>query len=203
MIIIVDFDGVMCDMLNPLVDLHNDTYQTNFKVENITKWKLPDTMRNLFHETPDFFYNLKPIENAIEGINCLKKYHKIVFATDADNNPDIAKQKMAWWKKYELDHSDLVVTKYKWYLDGDVIIDDAVHHVMEFVDWNKRKQRQAVILDMPYNRDPNLLVDNTYKRNVVRAYDWIDILAHIDYMELPQFKYFDTMMKEIPKQEKA
>lgn len=152
---VIDMDEVMVMFLDDLVKKHNLKYGTTYTVNDFTEYKLPEELINTFLE-PGFFYNLKPFPNAIETISRLIHLgYEIVVATHCNEIGYIAQEKIQWLQKnapFLL--SNLVITKRKDLLRGDLIFDDAPHFLDSF-------KGIKVAMDRPYNQ--NTVVDYRVK----------------------------------------
>ena len=166
----VDLDGVMCDMLTPLLVLYNQTYGTSLTVEDIVTWELPEGSFELFSQTKDFFRGLDPIQGAIEGVNELAISHDLFFVSCAANVPQVAHDKMTWWIEHNLTHIPLIITGKKYLLDLDILIDDAPHHVEEFVTSSDSKL--SILVNAHYNQE----VQTGEEHRIFRALDWGEII---------------------------
>lgn len=172
--IIVDFDGVMCNMHNKLLLLYNQIYNTNYTTDDITDWVLPKGSREIFTQTEGFFADLPPIDGAIEGVNELSKKYEVFFATDAASTPIVAHDKIAWWKSHNLDHIPIVIIGHKYIIDADLIIDDAPHHVEYFL--RSHPDKQAILVDALYNKKVKTGKDS----RVYRAENWSKVVELAD-----------------------
>ena len=123
--IILDLDEVVCDMMNPLITTHNDRFNSDITIDDITSWDLPIDMVEIFTESA-FFPNLPPIPGAIDGVKKLLEWgHDIVIATNHSDNNYIAADKVLWLQEHlpEL-AGNMMIGGRKDILQGDIIIDD-------------------------------------------------------------------------------
>ena len=145
MIIWFDMDGVLCNMIEPMCREHNKKYGTDIKPEDITEWTLSETMKDVYRNTPNFFRILPPIPGMIDLILETNERHEVHIASDPGRVPKIAHDKMQWLRDYGLGKIPVTLTETKYLLRGDILIDDAVHHVKNF-------QGHSILVDAPYNR---------------------------------------------------
>lgn len=176
--VLVDFDGVMCDMLTPLIELFNKQFDCSFTIKNIGSWTLPENMKPIFLHTPDFFANLKPFDGAIEGVKTLAEDFEVYFVTDALSKPNIAKDKLRWREKHGLEDIPIIITGNKGMIKGDIIIDDAPHHLKSFIEAGTNRFGISVdLMGAPYTKklDPSILPYITVAKS------WKEIIYQIEH----------------------
>lgn len=144
--LIIDMDGVLVDMLSSLVEQYNHEFAKSMTVADITQWKLPDGMHEIF-KRPGFFRHLKPYDGAVEAIKTLGRNHRIVIATDCLGISCIKEDKEVWLRAHIWPYiQGAEFTGEKHLIVGDLILDDGPHHLAA---WPGLK----VCMDRPYNRD--------------------------------------------------
>ena len=185
-VLLVDFDGVMCDMLTPVIAIYNRQHHhytgEMLSIKDITDWVLPAGMKEIFMHTPNFFADLKPHEGAIEGVTYLARHFKVYFVTDALSNPNIARDKLRWREKYELTNIPIIITGDKALINGDIIIDDAPHHLKNFISSGSGKVGISVDLKgAPYTQK----LDQDIKPFIKTAKSWDEILDRVYEFSVP------------------
>ncbi len=169
--IICDMDEVLVNFIEPLVKQYNKGLvydDLEMTVEEITDWELHQDLKDIFLHTEGFFFNLPPLEGAIEGIRKLAEEHDIIIASSPSYTGRIAAEKIDWVKKWLPEMIDnLVLTHNKGVFDAHVMIDDSVRFLEQFY-------AGRIIMDRPWNRD--------YNEADVRAYNWDDILWNIGHL---------------------
>ena len=175
LLICVDLDGVVCDLLGPLVKRFNQVTANNIEVKNIVTWKLPDGMKEIMYEYPYIFSKLPLIGGALDGLRALKEDgHELVFVTCASKNSAIAYHKINWYYEQGLDnYGEIIISSNKGIIEGDVLIDDAYHNCTDFVTSRSGLDKRAILVDHPYNWSALLLP------TIKRALDWPDILRKV------------------------
>lgn len=131
--VLLDMDGVITDFIPKLLEMYNYLTNENVKVEDVRGLKTkeyvgdPYTLKKVM-ESPGFIRNLSPAVGAIEGVTKIHKLgHEIVFVSNATNCPTSGFEKRDWLNYYFKDIWDiapLVLTYYKHYVRGDVLVDD-------------------------------------------------------------------------------
>lgn len=148
MIVICDMDEVICDFTNTLLKAYNCKYKSGIKKEDLTKWALPQEMKDIFLETESFFIEMPPFDGAIEFVKELKSISAdLLIATCASGVSRIAKEKMLWMEIWlpEL-VNNMCITSRKDMLRGDYIIDDCPDHLKSFCG-------TPIVWDRPWNKN--------------------------------------------------
>lgn len=174
-IILCDQDDVLARYCKRVMEKYNKKFNTNHTVDELDDWeavkKFGDDMMEIMCE-PSIYLELEPI---IDGINTLKHLIEsdmfdvyIVTAAHASG----CENKYHWIKEhmdfFNTDH--IIYAKKKGLIMGDLLIDDAIHNV---VDFTKLPGRDALLVDMPHNQK---FVDNDH---VKRVKDWNTIGQYI------------------------
>jgi 5'-nucleotidase len=174
--LVVDMDEVIVNLMEPTIEVYNDKYKTNLMLADITEWKLPKGMKELFN-IPGFFLGLPPLEGAVEGMRELrskKEGHDIIIATSPSGTPHIAQEKMLWLKFWLPEFmGGLHLCHRKDRLIGDLICDDCPEYLTNF-------QGARLIMDRPWNRD--LIFDDDFYTNRVKSFD--DIVRQVDLLTM-------------------
>ncbi len=148
---ILDMDECICDMLTPLCQEYSRVIDKAFVIDDIVQYDLSiyPGMKELFLR-PNFFVNLKPYREALKIIAQfhIEGKHEIFIATDPMGMDFIASEKLIWLHEHLpfLLPKNVFLGHRKDLLKGDLIFDDAPHHINGF-DGIK------VIMDKPYNQD--------------------------------------------------
>lgn len=83
--LILDVDGVMVDLITPLLERYNKIYDTDFKYSDIKDYNLRNTLpyfNQAFLDDYDLYFNLKFIDDKIPEILVeLKEKYNIYFVT--------------------------------------------------------------------------------------------------------------------------
>ena len=185
--IVVDMDEVMAQFVAKILRRWNALSGKNFTRDDITSWRMEEvlgadrlgrTAEGLIDEwlaEDGFFEDLDPVPGAVEGVNKLRAHgYDVVFATSI---PEVAVHsytgKRRWLRKHFPDMSmkDMVAISRKGLIDGDVLIDDGPHNIIEWMT-PMRHDRIAIVFDAPWNRH----VDGS---GIYRAKTWSDVLARI------------------------
>lgn len=90
---------------------------------------------------PGFAAHLEPVAGAVEAINKLSIEHEIVFVTaPLKLSPTWGYDRRAWLRQYFPNvNFKLVLTKDKYLVDGDVMIDDHPQLITQWVEERRRR----------------------------------------------------------------
>lgn len=133
MILNLDLDGVFADMESSVKELTGFEYHTNPKLA----WSVIDKVDN-------FFFNLKPLEDAVELFKYIDKYSiypiRILTALPELTNKlaTAERDKKAWVAKYLSDSVEVICVKnwtYKktYCRKGDLLVDDSARNVLDWI----------------------------------------------------------------------
>lgn len=134
--ILIDMDGVICDLITPWFEAYNKDYQDNLLLEDLVSWDTPNLVkkecgRKIFdYWTHELFLSLKPIKGAISSIAALvAKGHEVVIVTSPPFG--CANAKYTWLKKHLpfIPYTNIIMASKKHLLQGDVFIDDSPKNV--------------------------------------------------------------------------
>ena len=172
-------------MMNPLISMHHDRYNSDVTIEDVIQWDLPRDMVQIFIE-PGFFLHLPPIPGAIDGVRDLLSWgHEIIIATNHSNNDYIAADKVLWVQRnLPMLSSNIMIGSRKDVLQGDIIIDDNPDYLIN------SPCPIRIVVDRPWNREHIVTMKDglgggEYKMqlnwfgvndNFYRVYNWQDIL---------------------------
>lgn len=131
-ILYIDMDGVIADFKKEVINTssitHEDFCNGGFSCENLVDQHC--------EQYPNIFYNLPPIENAIDSVMQLFNTFDIYFlSTPMYNVPQSYTDKRLWLEKHfgEKAKKRLILTHRKDLCIGDILIDDRlVNGVSEF-----------------------------------------------------------------------
>jgi 5'-nucleotidase len=163
---IVDMDEVLANFVDPVLFKWNAVYGTAHTRTGFNMWDMSKTLGPGAYQLveswisePGFFRHLKPLDGAIEGLNHFiqdKSRYDVIIATSLSSTVNNGyDDKRAWlhqWFPQLLPRNFFALSR-KEMLRGDILIDDAVHNVM---DWIKTK-RPAIIMDRPWNHNEHFM----------------------------------------------
>lgn len=167
--VLVDMDDTIINLLDAWVDRLNRSCGTEVKAEDITQWNIVESFLTLTSEQvyspllcDDFWYNVMPKEGASEALQRLiNDGHKALIVTSSLYQTLRTKMDVALFGYFPfITWKDVIVTKYKQLIKGDVLVDDGVHN-LENGDYFK------ILMDAPHNR-----AYNAEANGMRRVFDW-------------------------------
>ena len=169
--ILVDMDEVLADLIPSWLSHYNRDYNHNLTAEDLTEWDTskftkPECGKKIYDyfKTPGLFRNLSVRPYAKEFIqNLMDNNYRVLIVSDSPaghaycdyandmasvSNP--ADDKRRWLEEHfpMIDSKDIIFTGKKWFVQGDVIVDDKPTTFLEF----QNRNRNAILIDQPYNR---------------------------------------------------
>lgn len=154
MTILVDMDGVLGDLITPWIARLNFRYCTDVKPEKIKEWDLrkafPELSGNQIYEPlhdPGLWDDVKPVPGAQAMLKRLvDDGHNVYVVTSASRNTASIKLTHFLFKHYKfLSDDNVIITRHKELIDGDVLIDDGPHNF-------GRVRGLNILFDAPHNR---------------------------------------------------
>lgn len=150
-IVKVDMDGVLVDPHQKILDRVNEEFGTDYSTDEWTVWDT-DWMEEPEHgelvmETfrdRHLYRGLDPLPGALEGVKVIKEFANVVIVS----SPMIghADSKLGWLEQHGFGSDERVLVSDKSLVNGDVLIDDALHNVED-------SPHPAVLMDRPWNRN--------------------------------------------------
>lgn len=184
----IDIDGVLADLMNPLVDYHNKQYGTTLKRADFKTFNLWETWGGTKEEAykkvyaffhSKFFEGVLPIKDSQESVNYLSKKHELVVVTPRPNY--IVDKTFRWVDKYFPSCFKEVNFTHEWSKNGssrkkDVCLDKSVNILIEdaldkAVDCSS--VTKVMLYDCPWNRYHPL------PENITRVNNWEEILGFL------------------------
>lgn len=180
MLVGVDLDDTLADFIPELAAFHNARYGTNLTKESFHSYRFWEVWGGSLEENQrkvkEFFRSLYcpkilPVTDSVECVDSLSQRHKLVIISSRpDEGVDRAKD---WINLYfsdrfsgiyfttpEMKKSDICEKT-----GVEVLIDDSA----TFARYCASKNTRVLLLDQPWNRDPNL------PKEVTRVYSWKEI----------------------------
>ncbi len=135
--ILVDMDGVLCNLLGKWLTAYNREYQDTLEPNALKTWGPHRYARAgkavyKYLSQPGFFRDLEPLPHAVDSVRTLvDDDHDIVIVTSAKNGH---KEKIEWVREHLpfLPQENIVFAHRKALVRGDVLFDDAPHNLEAF-----------------------------------------------------------------------
>lgn len=188
--IALDLDEVLGQFLPALIEYYNDTYKTDWKIEEFYTyyfWEIwggsvEESIQKVydFHKT-DYFKNIKPVAGAQEAVKKLKENNELFIITSRQN--DIIKDTREWVEKYfpntfteiyftnHFSQSGKAITKSEICekLGIEMLVEDSAPYALECL----KPGRKIFLFDYPWNRSAKL------PQGIQRVHSWKEITDSI------------------------
>lgn len=153
--LLLDMDGPIAYLAERVIEIMSDEYGILIDVPENETWEESEEIgpatKKLIYEVmnrPGFSRNLDVVDGAIEGVKLLQDYYEVVILTAPMDNNHNASDKMFWARKHFPNIDDVILTKRKDLVYGDVLIDDRVSNL---IPWTNRFNGTGVLYPMRYN----------------------------------------------------
>lgn len=172
--ILVDIDDTLSNFIPTILDNYNKIHGANYDMSIIDRWEIPKELPNFWDAlTHDMLQNM-PLK---DGVYCtLKEWHKeghkiILVSAIADDTHYM--DKIIWSKNIGIDKfiTDIIPTRHKYLIKGDVFIDD---YIMNITEWSAHN-KYGVPLLMTANH--NKYLDESF--DYIRVNDWEEINEYV------------------------
>jgi len=168
--ILLDMDGILCDLTGKWFSLYNEEYGDDLRVDALKEWgphKFAKAGKAIYKylARPGFFRDLEPLPGAVAGVRALcRRGHEVVIVTAARKGHG---DKLEWIRRHLpfLPRDHVVFAHRKELIRGDLLFDDAPHNLEAFAPYGV-----PVAMAYPYNET----VPYT------RVRDWPEFLALVD-----------------------
>lgn len=175
--VVVDLDEVTCDLSSKWFGLYNADWGDTLTPADVLTYDThlyvhPDCGTKIYGylESPGFFRDLLPMPGAQETLRWASKNFRLVIATSRAAHAH--EDTVAWIEEFLpfVDSDNVVFTRRKELIDGDVLIDDAPQHILAF------RGVPIVFGDYGYNQG---------LRDHYRAADWAEVRRFLQQILVP------------------
>lgn len=184
----IDIDGVVCDLMEPVLAEINRKFGTEYTKEDITEWN-PEgwTAQDgepivLAREVRAFLSNRelaltpKPCEYAKAALAVLgSEGDSLVFITSRKDNKDIMEYTAEWVKRNGFGHIPIIHCLDKGRIDFDVLVEDnfdTARDVAEIGRW-------VILILRPWNQEA---LFTSPPPRLLAANDWHDVVVGIQFL---------------------
>ncbi|MBQ9910516.1 MAG: NUDIX domain-containing protein [Lachnospiraceae bacterium] len=177
MTILVDMDDTIEQLLQTWVSDVNARYGTHAVVDDVKSWDVtkafPGLTRQQVYEIPDepgFWGRVKPVPGAVEGLQKLIADGHDIYIVTATQYESLAEKMSDLLFKYFpfISWRQVIVTKRKQMIRGDVLIDDGPHNL-------EGGEYEKILVDASHNRDYD-----EKAHGMIRVKNWDEILKAVD-----------------------
>lgn len=177
MTILIDVDDVICNLQEAVIDLFNNKFGSNYKLEDFTEFDpmniLPSqdamVIKDMYGMS-GLYDKVKPMTGAQDAIEKLVNFgHQVYLVTAAV--PETYGEKVAFIKRFfpYIDEGHIVCMKHKWLFKCDIMIEDNVQTLLAKTYYHR------ICFDRPWNRGVN---DWTY--DIHRCKSWNEIVEVVN-----------------------
>lgn len=153
-IILIDMDNTIVDYSTPIAEAIKNEGNVDAQPNNWFMFTHDKPLRKIQKRTqsrPNFFFDLKPIDGAIECLNILDKigYDIFIVSSPSVNSDTCHSDKSRWLKEHMGEYwaRKLILTKDKTIVSGDYLIDDR-----ENITGIMTPTWKHIIFTQPYNK---------------------------------------------------
>jgi len=152
----LDVDGVLRDVVTPLLEIYNDTYKDNVKHDDIIEWDISKFLKydakynNMFAEYPEHIFRDGKLYNPNTSriLRELQTEYNIHITTHQFKGLEI--YTVEWLYKHKIPYDYLSFAKDKTRIRGDFLIDDGEHNLNTSLSFE-----EAICFDQPWNQKWN------------------------------------------------
>ena len=176
--ILCDVDGVFADFIGHTFYSLGELAPEG-GLENITSWDILESLSGeakgictTIWRSEGWCEGIPPYPHSREVIRKISTFGKIVWVTSPMSEaPHWHYERAKWlYTHFGSSHNDIVFTSDKSHVWGDVLIDDRIENLE---DWVKSHPKGLGILwDQPYNRQRT-------PPGTLRAYSWFEVFEHL------------------------
>lgn len=177
--VLCDFDDVLINFCEVWVQLINEQNGTEVKITDVKDWEISKAFPTLtldqiyrpLHEV-EIWNRVVPLPGAVEYLQKLKDDgHKVYIVTSSHYSTIETKIDKVLVKYFPfIDVSDVIVTRNKQMVHGDVLIDDGMHNLCGGT-------YKGILMTQPHNESYDL--SKPEMREISRANGWSDIYSII------------------------
>ncbi|NLN26989.1 MAG: 5'(3')-deoxyribonucleotidase [Firmicutes bacterium] len=150
--ILIDMDGVLCNLMDKWLRRYNEDYGDALSTEQITSWgphRFAKAGRRIYKylSLPGFFRDLVPLPGAVENMRrLLAAGFDVLIVTAARRGHQ---DKRDWVSEHLpfFNTDNMIFAHRKELIRGDILFDDAPHHLERFAQYGG----EPIAMAYPYN----------------------------------------------------
>ena len=153
--IILDMDDILTQTNRAWVESYNADWDDSLTIEDIRGWNAhvwvkPECGKSYYDylSRPGFYFDMLPVDGALEGARRLVEQHDVVVATAAPvSSPTAVEEKKEWLRAHMpwFKLSNFLVCHRKELIRADLLFDDGAHNLKDYPS-------VSVCLNRPWNR---------------------------------------------------
>lgn len=174
--ILVDMDDTISGLQEAWFEYLNEQYGLSVTKESLTCWDLQKAFPSLTNKQihaplrqPEFWDRVQPYQDAIEYLEkIIDRGHEVYIVTSSYYKGLSDKLDKVLFKYFKfINYDNVIITKRKQMIRGDVLIDDYPDNLVNGAYW-------GILFDQPHNHG----FDSSYY-DIKRAYSWSDVYRYI------------------------
>lgn len=178
--LLIDVDGVLGDFVGPTLDIANRLAGTSYTAEDVREWDLfnlpglrevEDATWKVISEVG--WARTQPVlPGAIAAMQAFQEIGDVRIITAPVHAPTFCYDRKMWLlENFGIKHSHVIFATEKHYVDGDMLLDDKVENVRDWLqERGRRRGGTAVLWARPYNE-----TFDSHPR-MVRTGDWSRVI---------------------------
>lgn len=152
--IAIDVDGVLRNIMKKVIHRYNIKYTQSVHEHHIKNWHFAEHFPlhegDIYHDAfyinaQDTFEESPPYDGAIEFMKKLAVKHDVWIVTNQYHNNEI--HTLKWLYNHKIPYHSIVFTSDKHIVNCDVLIDDSIGNLENFINSGKR----AICMGRPWN----------------------------------------------------
>ncbi|WQJ53272.1 MAG: hypothetical protein [Wendovervirus sonii] len=160
-VFVIDCDEVIRPLIQNMVDFYNHEFGTSMTYNDVTSINKEYKMFPLIKEDPcewffqkngkDVYQMRPPIEGSVEALRILRKYGKVIIASNQPTNINKI-WTLEWFEKYGIEYDNIFFGRGKKFINCDFLIDDDPQYFIGAV------AKHGIFIDSIHNRNENLQI---------------------------------------------
>lgn len=158
MIIKIDIDGVIRDMMTPVLSIYNKYFPRQQKVyEDITEYNLDKCMPQFMGKGAYICFELNsklvfqdalPYSEVYDALNTLKQQGHTIILVTYQRTYENKVHTLNFLQKWGLPYDSIIFTRDKYLVTGDVLIEDNPYYLED-----PKEKSTVICINHPYNQN--------------------------------------------------
>jgi len=158
--ILIDADGVLCNFIDPFLQMANTVTGLDKTVHDLTTWDMlpmypKEKHTEILNELvkPGWCLGLAPYKGARDAVDELRKIAKVYCVTAPWTSTTWCYERTQWLMEHMgFDRHEVMHVHDKWLVHGLTLIDDKAETL---VRWQDATGKRGILVSQPYNRSFN------------------------------------------------
>lgn len=199
-VVLLDIDGVVCDYASAFVSEINRITGKSLDARDIDRWDIgewagicPEENDAVMAQVTSkgWCRDLRPYEGAVQGVERLRDLADVVVLTAPMHGKHWHAERVEWIRDHlGLQPEDVIFSKRKELVEGDVLIEDRAETVSHWLSVRRvraaTRHHKGVVVHRRHNAQ--VLVPLTHEQSIHRAFSWRDIVGIVEEVRQHGFK---------------